>query len=1428
MSCSIPVFACIQDINRVTSILNDAPTSEEQDVKENVEGWDADNEEWGWTEAVESEHVAVTRSWLQECCISLSPSNDTLAVAKNDKAVFLTSRWNKPSDGEPSTKYEIVWSGILAMEEGECITDILCIPLASQHQSSQGSPDWTCIVAGFTSGYMRIYLQNGSMLLSQFLHDDPVLRLKCRTWQPYKNYGTAEQVEELAILYPSALVIIDGFSLYQSLRACRNQLARAQASGLSELIGPPPLAYKKWRFDGQKHITDIASCGVVPPNMFDQLQTASFIGGFNANIRSNMPAMSHYVSTGMEPFVAVYTAMEGSSPPLISDVALAVASKLTTAVLSKLTAASGWLGWGSKPTSQSTEPSKPAKPKVEKGTLLPARFGLPDTLRHGTSITMAPNGRLAVTTDDFGRVMLLDAKKGIVVRIWKGYRDAECGWVMVGEENHHEEELPKSSLRTALFLVIYATKRGILEIWRTEQGPRVAAFNVGKDCRLLYAGHGIMGLGHVIRQGQAPPQHTLNCTLIQGDGTLKTFSVPFHCALSDKHSKRVRDLHLLKKLSVLLDTTKSGQEWEADDTNKLEKALLDILSDIQTPQLHQQGLQCVLSTVGIPSSVLLKAVMTVSETAQKQNHTSDDHDEEREDTKMLLNFCDVQRQLIQTHNSILKLYKDELSSAEEPWKGKSKEMSLANLLGLTKSEASELLSALRGGQTNKPLTTSKAPTHPAPQLCVTSFLGCFEYASVSHQGKESKDLKPDNTAGPSRVALPNVVAVRKGLSKEMTIQLSSFLFKKCLLGECSSGRLAIPFDLSGIKPQHLMNLVVSGWLFDPDLCYDREDSMFHLHSLVSTLSSFSGGLPSESFSSQSRDNTISPWWENVRHTLAQSTATSRALSLASVCRAVAMEINTASKKVEEEDQEADREELAAGDWISVSVEIERWNLLVCQLSDLQALTAFISRLTAANHNNSDNSGPPELSVIGFLSTGHGAASEVLSKYIIQCDTPATHLGIPRTARKIELEIQSETGDEDKPEVEPEPENNVELEGLGELRLKFPHSLQQDVLWAHCAMECVTYWHSNKDETNKLCFALEHLRCIHCAALQHGLAVTLWKRYFKEKISATVMLMEKVGKAPKDRLCRKTVDLGYSALEQFLKASVHLMELIAEVDWVDSQVFTLETEDFWHAGETSATSLIEGVQEEPKSNGPLVELHAKLVTVLWIIMGLDMKSVKPLSLFDTMSKDSFMRDLSSTRPLSSDEVDKAIVETRDKFLTRALSFTVSTMSTQSPHSALRREDSDNDNTGTMPDTSANDWPAVIYTLAEQFGMDHDPLKRHFVRELYSAGFDDVAKETMFSVHDQRALASQLLRIVGQRLAYIILDASESSERANRLSRLSTQISSWIRSQDPSRLLRRMVPLSHTVDLLRVVLSLTPEDSPDYSLTSGLAESIKLLL
>ena len=44
-----------------------------------------------------------------------------------------------------------------------------------------------------------------------------------------------------------------------------------------------------------------------------------------------------------------------------------------------------------------------------------------------------------------------------------GYRDAECGWIVVEEENS-EEIRSIDERKKALFLVIYAPKRGILEV----------------------------------------------------------------------------------------------------------------------------------------------------------------------------------------------------------------------------------------------------------------------------------------------------------------------------------------------------------------------------------------------------------------------------------------------------------------------------------------------------------------------------------------------------------------------------------------------------------------------------------------------------------------------------------------------------------------------------------------------------------------------------------------------------------------------------------------------------------------------------------------------------------------------------------------------------------------------------------------------------
>ncbi|MPC73124.1 Rab3 GTPase-activating protein non-catalytic subunit [Portunus trituberculatus] len=54
-----------------------------------------------------------------------------------------------------------------------------------------------------------------------------VLSLTCRTHPAGSPLVLAQDgTEELVMLYPRAITTIDGFSLFQTLRGCRNQVAK--------------------------------------------------------------------------------------------------------------------------------------------------------------------------------------------------------------------------------------------------------------------------------------------------------------------------------------------------------------------------------------------------------------------------------------------------------------------------------------------------------------------------------------------------------------------------------------------------------------------------------------------------------------------------------------------------------------------------------------------------------------------------------------------------------------------------------------------------------------------------------------------------------------------------------------------------------------------------------------------------------------------------------------------------------------------------------------------------------------------------------------------------------------------------------------------------------------------------------------------------
>ncbi|KAG7470373.1 hypothetical protein JOB18_035577, partial [Solea senegalensis] len=207
MSCSLLEFCRLQELRTVRDYLfqnqKTEPVEEKKDTDDQLT-WDTSDWESAWesgdkeeeaaaTTTAEEEPTGQTGPWLQDCVVSLSPCSDLLVVAREQKAVFLSAKWRTDDSGKEEMTLAVSWTGTLSTEEGECVSSCICIPLASQKRSSTGRPDWTCVVVGFTSGYVRFYTENGVLLLAQLLHEDPVLRLKCRTYEIPRHPGVSEQ-----------------------------------------------------------------------------------------------------------------------------------------------------------------------------------------------------------------------------------------------------------------------------------------------------------------------------------------------------------------------------------------------------------------------------------------------------------------------------------------------------------------------------------------------------------------------------------------------------------------------------------------------------------------------------------------------------------------------------------------------------------------------------------------------------------------------------------------------------------------------------------------------------------------------------------------------------------------------------------------------------------------------------------------------------------------------------------------------------------------------------------------------------------------------------------------------------------------------------------------------------------------------------------
>jgi hypothetical protein len=128
---------------------------------------------------------------------------------------------------------------------------------------------------------------------------------------------------------------------------------------------------------------------------------------------------------------------------------------------------------------------------------LRVRHGITDSAARQMSPhvnAMDPSLRYFVTADTLGRVTLIDSAGLRVMRVWKGYRDAQTAWLSgpeqwVGQwdEANHDGVEPRSALdaargrqvqRWGQYLVVLAPWRQTVQLWRVPGCVLIASFRV--------------------------------------------------------------------------------------------------------------------------------------------------------------------------------------------------------------------------------------------------------------------------------------------------------------------------------------------------------------------------------------------------------------------------------------------------------------------------------------------------------------------------------------------------------------------------------------------------------------------------------------------------------------------------------------------------------------------------------------------------------------------------------------------------------------------------------------------------------------------------------------------------------------------------------------------------------------------------------------
>lgn len=378
------------------------------------------------------------------------------------------------------------------------------------------------------------------------------------------------------------------------------------------------------------------------------------------------------------------------------------------------------------------------------------------------------------------------------------------------------------------------------------------------------------------------------------------------------------------------------------------------------------------------------------------------------------------------------------------------------------------------------------------------------------------------------------------------------------------------------------------------------------------------------------------------------------------------------------------------------------------------------------------------------------------------------------------------------------------EFLKNVSKKFPNSVAADSVLTNMSWELVAAWNKARDDTNLISQAVKLVGSIRNSHIRHGVSLMLWETWVSQFVQLTTSLMDKVGRIPKDRLCRRDLGLGEHNLAPVLQAVLTLLEQIMEANVVCEveKPLVIPADSFW-SGQEGSPALVELTVMQKMTCYDLVYQHYQLVSVLYLVTQHGLKSVRPLTYFDGKDRSVLFKPLTTSWTIGG-HTDPTVIKARLALLCRVITAAVSS----------------------LPDTTEYNQGDSLsirqaIDLGRAWGTSLDVLHRHHICELYTSGLDKLAEEELPTISDATLLGSQLVLIAGQRLNYQL---ENSPRTAHHLALTSPTITEWIKSCDAGSLRCPAAPLESTVTLLTHALSLLPEDAQEHKMATALYDTL----